>query len=377
MRAGVEDRGLQCGQRSATVAGSLRQRASGRDGERAEVRARRVDEHAVERAADAARRRRRCAPRRSSRPSARRCAASASARPGWRSTATISPALPISAARCVVLPPGAAHRSSTRSPGCGRERARDRHRGARLRHEQAVAPTAARRTRRTAPSRTSPSGSASAACDATGSCAASVVAVDPQRVGAQRRPRRARCRRPSAPARRRRRARRTTARRSSAGASGAARPAAGVPSGSAATSAARLARRAPQHGVDEAGAARRVGLGQLDRLADGGVRRDAVEERRAGRPRAAARRARRARARWTRRSASVSITWSSVARALDGAVRELRRERAIARVEPRRGLAVQRAVGPGSCSNTRRTTAYAHARARRDVRDVTARVSLS
>ena len=33
-----------------------------------------------------------------------------------------SPWPPISAARCVLLPPGAAHRSSTRSPGCGVER---------------------------------------------------------------------------------------------------------------------------------------------------------------------------------------------------------------------------------------------------------------
>ena len=44
------------------------------------------------------------------------CGGKASARPGCFSTATISPTSPISAARCVVLPPGAAHRSSTRSP---------------------------------------------------------------------------------------------------------------------------------------------------------------------------------------------------------------------------------------------------------------------
>ena len=37
---------------------------------------------------------------------ARRCAAAPSARPGWRSTATRALAPPISAARCVVLPPG-------------------------------------------------------------------------------------------------------------------------------------------------------------------------------------------------------------------------------------------------------------------------------
>ena len=44
---------------------------------------------------------------------------SARARPGCFSTATISPSSPMSAARCVVLPPGAAQRSSTRSPGRG------------------------------------------------------------------------------------------------------------------------------------------------------------------------------------------------------------------------------------------------------------------
>src|SRR5680860_629793 len=45
--------------------------------------------------------------------------ASASARPGWCSTATTAPRSSISAARWVVLAPGAAQRSSTRSPGRG------------------------------------------------------------------------------------------------------------------------------------------------------------------------------------------------------------------------------------------------------------------
>ena len=53
------------------------------------------------------------------RPSARAVRRSASARPGWRSTATTAPVSSISAARWVVLPPGAAQRSSTRSPGRG------------------------------------------------------------------------------------------------------------------------------------------------------------------------------------------------------------------------------------------------------------------
>ena len=38
------------------------------------------------------------------------------------------------------MPPGAAHRSSTRSPGCGRQRAGDQHRRARLRQKRAGAP---------------------------------------------------------------------------------------------------------------------------------------------------------------------------------------------------------------------------------------------
>ena len=61
-----------------------------------------------------------------------------------------SPSLPISAARCVVFPPGAAHRSSTRSPGLRVDGARDQHRGARLRHQRARARTAASRAGRTA-----------------------------------------------------------------------------------------------------------------------------------------------------------------------------------------------------------------------------------
>ena len=79
---------------------------------------------AAERVGGIARRRRRA-------PDARRaharapCARARAARRGWRSTATTSPRSPISAARCVVLPPGAAHRSSTRSPGCGSSDARD------------------------------------------------------------------------------------------------------------------------------------------------------------------------------------------------------------------------------------------------------------
>ena len=69
--------------------------------------------------------RKRLAPRprprrpRSRRRGAPRFARTSRARRGSCSTATTSPSSPISAARWVVFAPGAAHRSSTRSPGCG------------------------------------------------------------------------------------------------------------------------------------------------------------------------------------------------------------------------------------------------------------------
>ena len=98
----------------------------------------------------AARRRRPCGRRRSSRPYARRSGAARRRGRGGARRRRSRPRCAISAARWVVLPPGAAHRSSTRSPGCGRERARDGHRGARLRHQQARLPLGRARTRRTA-----------------------------------------------------------------------------------------------------------------------------------------------------------------------------------------------------------------------------------
>ena len=68
------------------------------------------------------------------------------------------------------------------------EQPRDRHRRARLRHEAALAPTAARRTRRTAPSSTSPSGRPGAGWRA-----------DRQRAPPARRGRRAACSRAARP----------------------------------------------------------------------------------------------------------------------------------------------------------------------------------
>ena len=119
----------------------LRQRASGAAGERAEVRARRVDEHAVVGAGLVlGRRRRRRAPRRSVAPI--RCAvrASAAARPRWRSTATTAPAVLHQRREVGRL---AAGRRAQVEHALARprvEQPRDGHRRARLRHEQPLAP---------------------------------------------------------------------------------------------------------------------------------------------------------------------------------------------------------------------------------------------
>ena len=366
---------------SAAVAGCLAPAGVRARRERAEVRARRVDEHAVVGAPstrlggvggadlDAA-----SAPIRSAVRAQRRRRG-----PGGARRRRPRPRLPISAARWVVLPPGAAHRSSTCSPGSGASSARDRHRGARLRHEQRRPRTQRRgRTRRTGRRARALRGAVGAACDATGSCAASVVAARSAACWRARRPRPARCRRPSARARS---SGPSASHHSSAIQSGcewrsAASP--GVPSGSAATSAARLARGAAQDGVDEP--ARRVATrtwrARPTRV-DGGVRRDAVEEQRAGstpEPQrgehgglepldAAARRASRSRS-----------------RASPGAGRRrtrARRERALARgraaAPPRHGAP----VGLGAVlEHAPDDRVGAHA-GTRDVRDLTARVSLS
>ena len=103
---GAQERELQLGQRLGAPA-EVRPLV-----EDAEARARRVDERAVEAAKlgreRRARRRRRRG--RSSRRAARAFASSSRARPSCFSTATTSPA------SCVALPPGAAQRSSVRSP---------------------------------------------------------------------------------------------------------------------------------------------------------------------------------------------------------------------------------------------------------------------
>ena len=158
--AADNSRGLLGGERSATPAGVARQRRSGRELERAEAGARRVEQDAVEAPGPTARRGRRRPPPPPRRPppSARRSAAApapgrrGARRPRARRVAAIS------AARCVVLPPGAAHRSSTRSPGLRVERVGDEHRRPRLGHEGARPPRAASRGRRTASSAITASG---------------------------------------------------------------------------------------------------------------------------------------------------------------------------------------------------------------------------
>ena len=177
-------------------------------------------------------------------PSARRCGG---ARRRGRRGARRRRARPrpsISAARWVVLPPGAAHRSRTRSPGRGASSratviaARDcgmKRPGVPQRRVEGV--ERARRAR-------APRAGRARDAMATGSARRQLGGVGAQRVGAQgglgglvvgghQRARGVRAR-----------ARRTTAPRSTRDGSGAARPAAGVASGSAATAAA--ASRAPR-----------------------------------------------------------------------------------------------------------------------------------
>ena len=183
--AGAQDRAPACA-RAARAGRGLAPARVGAGGERAEVRARRVDEHAVVAppaggsAASAVRTSTQVAPIRRRRAPQRVGAAGVALDGDER-----RPRRAISAARWVVLPPGAAHRSSTRSPGAAPSSARDGHRGARLRHEQALAATRARRTRRTArrarSARRSPAG-----VGRHREPLREVRGGDPQRVGAQR-----------------------------------------------------------------------------------------------------------------------------------------------------------------------------------------------
>ena len=292
---------------------------------------------------------------------------SASARPGWRSTATSSPDPSISAARWVVLPPGAAHRSSTRSPGRGASSratvidARDC--GMKLPRSHSGEANASN-----GPSSTSPSGRPGAGCDRDGQARRQLGRVGAQRVDAQgglgrlvvRGHQRARGVRAQ---------RLPPQRGDPLGWEWRSAACAGVASSSAATSAARLAGAAAQHGVDELRAAGRLALDQLDGLADRRVGGHAV---RVGElVEAEAQRGEHERLEPLDRAPGERLDQVVERRpALHRAVGQAHRERALARVEPEPArLAVQRAVGPrpvledapqhGKRACTRRRTARA------------------
>ena len=125
-----------------------------------------------------------------------------------------------------------------------------------------------------------------------------------------------------------------------------------------------------QHGVRERHRPLEAGTShELDRLVHRRVARDPVDERRAGTRRGGAPPGRERRVARRVVAPSVSIAWSSVRDALDGAEREPLRERAIAFVEPgdrRRGSARS---AYASSSKTRSRTSNAAARAGLTVAD--------
>ena len=239
-----------------------------------------------------------------------RCAVrrSASARPAWRSTATIAPCVLHQRRQVGGLAAGRRTQVQHALAGHGRQHARDGHRGTRLRHQQSVAPLGRvervegrvehqrlgqpfDRVRRQALGERL--ARRSAACWPAARLGRLVVGGHQRarRVGAERVP--PELRDPLGM-----RVLERGLRGRGVGERGDDRP--------------RLARGASQDRVDQAGAARRVGLGQLDRLADGGVRRDAVQEGQLEDPEPQRGQDRRVELAGGRR-ASRSITWSSVA----------------------------------------------------------------
>ena len=269
--AGVEQLALE-GRELLDLLGRLAPAGVGPRLERAEVGARRVEQDPVERAGRAPRGRRRCTTStHGARMRAHVVAQRVGAAAGASSIATISPSPPISAARWVVFAPGAAHMSSTRSPGCGsstRATSIDpRDCGMTAPSANGVDPCASH-----GPSSTSPSGTPGARVrTATPIAAASSSRVVTSCWPAAR-SRAARCRAPSARGRRRARAGPTTAARSSPGASGRARRPRACASSIARRSPPRPSRVDPaHHRVGEPVRARAHGLDQLDGLLDRGV----------------------------------------------------------------------------------------------------------
>ena len=302
----------------------------------------------------------RCAPMRAA------VRASASARPGWRSTATTAPRSSISAARVRGL---AARRGAQVEHALARlrrEHAGDRHRGARLRHERALLPQrrAERVERRLEHQRLGQarrrggSPRAAAAASSLGAWSGARWRAAPPRPGG--------CRPPSARARRPARARRTTARRSTRGCewrSGRLRRRAPRAAPRRARGASRAARRSTAlTSPAPRGASALASSTDSLTAACGG---DAVQERELEDARGAARRAPAGSSRATGRPRQLVDQVVERRRALDGPVGELGGERAVARVEARARRPPRAAPGPPtrSCSNTRRRTAYATARA--------------
>ena len=346
--ARAQDRALQLRQPPGS-SGPLAPARVGARGERAEVRARRVDEHAVVGGRPpAARRRRPCAPRRA-RAHARGRAPRAPARGprgarrrrrpavlhqrgevrglAARGGAQVEHALAGPRARGSATTAIAARDCGMNRP-CSHSGEPNASNG-RLEHEalgQAVGRAATRRAARAA---SSAAVVRSALARSAGSAARLPAAI-------------------SARAALGRRARRTTARRSTRDRSAAAPPRPACASGSASTSArpSRAARRSTA--LTSPAPRGAVGLGQLDRLADRRVRGRRGRGRRAGTTpsRSAASTAGRA---LDRRARPAS---RSRGRAWRGAARRRRRAGWRARGRARRGraagLAVQRPVGPGA-----------------------------
>ncbi len=287
---------------------------------------------------------------------------SASARPGWRSTATSSPRPSISAARWVVLPPGAAQRSSTRSPGRGAS-SRATVIAARDWGMKRPACQSGESKASNGASSTRPSGRPSAGWVGTGSSAAS-AAASPRSVLTR-----------SADS-----AGSLSAAISARASSGAERgePQRGDPLGVRVAQRrlrgrrlgqrgdrrGGLARAAPQHGVDEPRARGRVRLDERDGLADRRVRGHAVEVGELVEPEPE--RGEHDRLEPVGRAPGERLDQVVERRAaLDRAVGQPHGQRALARVEvePAR-LAVQHAIGPrpvledaaqdGECADPRR-----------------------
>jgi hypothetical protein len=130
-----------------------------------------------------------------------------------------------------------------------------------------------------------------------------------------------------------------------------------------------VVRRTPQDGVDEPSPARSVGLGQLDGLADGGVRRHAIQKGQLKDPETE-----RCENRWIELPGRPACERGDhvIERgdALDGAVGQLRGQAEIARIQPQAPcLAVQRTVGPGALLEHAPHDRVRADPRRRDVRD--------